>query len=168
MPLRRVDPTRPTNPLRWAANQFGRSPVGQIVAKLVVARTDVVMNRISGGHLNWGMFSIPSATLETVGAKSGQIRRSQVAYFHDNDDVIVIASNFGGTQHPNWFHNLKANPECALGGEEFTAREVTDADTYQRLFDLAAHYYRGFADYRARTDASGRRIPVLRLTPVVR
>ena len=112
------------------------------------------------------MFNVPSATLETVGTKSGQPRQIQVAYFHDNDEVIVIASNFGGAKHPSWYYNLMANPTCALGEEKFVASQVTDADEYRRLFDLAERYYGGFSDYRANTARIGRTIPVLRLTPI--
>ena len=52
------------------------------------------------------MFNVPSATLKTKGAKSGQVRKAQIAYFHDGRDVVVIASNYGGDKHPKWYHNL--------------------------------------------------------------
>ena len=35
-------------------------------------------------------------------------------------DPIVIASNYGGPKHPQWYYNLKAHPECELGDEEFS------------------------------------------------
>jgi len=88
----------------------------------------------------------------------------QVAYFHDDYDVIVIASNFGGAQHPGWYYNLVAHPACTLGGYAFVAREVTDETEYTRLYGVAERYYAGFADYRARTDLVGRAIPMLRLS----
>lgn len=61
--------------------RFGRSRVGQSFGKHVVARTDVWLGRLSSGRLNWGMFNVPSATLQTIGAKSGQPRQTQIAYF---------------------------------------------------------------------------------------
>jgi len=54
-------------------------------------------------------------------------------------------------------------PRCELGGERFTAREVTDPDECARLFALAERVYPGWRDYRAATAAVGRRIPILRL-----
>ncbi len=69
-------------------------------------------------------------------------------------------------KHPSWYYNLMANPTCALGEEKFVASQVTDADEYRRLFDLAERYYGGFSDYRANTARIGRTIPVLRLTPI--
>jgi deazaflavin-dependent oxidoreductase (nitroreductase family) len=111
------------------------------------------------------MFNVPSATLETTGARSGRLRETQVAYFHDGPNAIVMASNYGGDKHPQWYHNLVAHPSCELGNEPFRAEEVTDADEYARLFELAEGYYGGFTDYREKTARTGRTIPVLCLIP---
>ena len=62
-------------------------------------------------------------------------------------------------------YNLKAYPECELGGEKFLATEVTDPDEYARLYGLAVQAYAGWGDYRLKTDPIGRRIPVFRLKP---
>ena len=77
----------------------------------------------------------------------------------------MIASNYGGPKHPQWYYNLKVHPECELGGEKFVAGEVTDPDGYGRLYELAVQVYAGWADYRLVTDAIGLKIPVFRLTP---
>jgi deazaflavin-dependent oxidoreductase (nitroreductase family) len=111
------------------------------------------------------MLAAPSATLETTGAKTGQPRQVQIAYFHDGQDAIAVASNFGGSKHPQWYHNLLAHPECELGGEAFRAVEVTDPAEHARLYNLAERSYAGYIDYRVKTRAVGRRIPILRLTP---
>jgi deazaflavin-dependent oxidoreductase (nitroreductase family) len=129
------------------------------------AKTDPWLGRMSKGRVSWGMFNVPSATLKTTGAKSGQIRVVQLAYFHDGRDVIVLASNYGGDKHPQWYHNLVAHPDCEFGGEAFRATEVIDQNEYERLFGLAEGYFGGFADYRAKTSRVGREIPVFRLTP---
>jgi len=165
VPLRYVDPTRQASPPVRAMNRFARSSAGQLLARYVAPPTDLWLGRISNGKLSWGMFNVPSATLKTTGAKTGQPRLAQVAYFHNGCDVIVIASNYGGDKNPSWYHNLVAHPECELGDETFSAVEVTDAEEYEHLFGLAERYYAGFADYRGRTAQVGRRIPVFRLTP---
>ena len=68
------------------------------------------------------MFNVPSATLKSTGAKTGQVRETQIAYFHDGHDVIVIASNYGGDEHPAVVtYNLGAHPDCELGDEAFRA-----------------------------------------------
>lgn len=99
------------------------------------------------------------------GAKSGQPREVQLTYFHDGPDAIVIASNYGGPKHPQWYHNLKAHPECEFGDEKFVATEVTDPDDYAYLYGVAGQVYAGWNDYRLKTDPIGRCIPVFRLKP---
>ena len=163
MPLRYVDPTRPTNMATRALNRSSRSRFGQFVARHLASKTDPWLGRISNGRVSWGCG--PSATLKSTGARSGQAREAQIAYFHDEPDVIVIASNYGGDKHPQWYHNLIAHPECELGDDAFRATEVTDPDEYARLYGLAERYYAGFADYRTKTAQVGREIPVIRLTP---
>jgi deazaflavin-dependent oxidoreductase (nitroreductase family) len=113
--------------------------------------------------MNMGL--VINAPLETTGAKSGQPRVVQLTYFHDGPDPILMASNYGGTKHPQWYHNLKAHPECEFGGESFMATQVTDADEYRRLYALAEDVYAGYRDYRAKTAPVGRQIPLFRLTP---
>ena len=71
----------------------------------------------------------------------------------------------GARKHPQWYHNLKANPECEFGDERFVATEVTDPDEYARLYGLAEQVYTGYGAYRAKTATVGRQIPVFRLQP---
>ena len=40
----------------------------------------------------------------------------------------MTASNYGGPKHPQWYYNLKAHPECELGGEKFVTTEITDSE----------------------------------------
>lgn len=127
MPLRYVDPHRRRGPGYHRAVQFGRSRIGQFVARHIARRTDPVLFRLTGGRVN--ISPIVNAPLRTVGAKSGKPREVQLTYFHDGADVILIASNFGGSSHPQWYYNLSAHPECEFGQEPFTAHRVTDART---------------------------------------
>ncbi len=90
MPLRYVDPTRPTNFATRALNRSSRSRFGQFIAKNLASKTDPWLGRISNGRISWGMFNVPSATLKSTGAKTGQVREAQIAYFHDGPDVIVV------------------------------------------------------------------------------
>lgn len=163
MALRYVDPHRTRGPRYDAGVRFGRSPLGQFFARHVARRTDPLLFRLTRGRMTMG--PIVNAPLTAVGAKTGKRREVQLTYFHDDKDVILVASNFGGSKHPQWYHNLTAHPDCEFGLEPFTAVEVTDPVEYTRLFELAERVYAGYSDYRTRTDESGRRIPVMRLTP---
>jgi deazaflavin-dependent oxidoreductase (nitroreductase family) len=167
MGLKYVDPQRRKTVAARALTGFGRTRTGQLVGKHVVVRSDLWLGRLSKGRLSWGMFNAPSAKLITTGAKSGQLREVQVAYFHDDRDVILIASNFGGQKNPDWYANLMACPRCTFGGEAFIAREVTSASgdmEYARLYALAEQSYSGFTDYRLKTALVGRHIPIVRLS----
>jgi deazaflavin-dependent oxidoreductase (nitroreductase family) len=163
MPLRYVDPHKKRGALYRANVRFGRSRVGQFIARHVARYTDPHLFRLTGGRLNMG--AIINAPLVTVGAKSGETREVQLTYFHDGRDVILVASNYGQAKHPQWYYNLKAHPECEFGEEPFTAQQVTDPDEYARLYELAERVYSGYGDYRDQTAPAGRTIPIFRLTP---
>src|SRR5688572_26572355 len=51
--------------------------------------------------------------LNTVGSRSGQPRVTPVAWFGDGNDAWLSIASGGGTQHPDWYTNLMANPERA-------------------------------------------------------
>ncbi|MFE7421835.1 nitroreductase/quinone reductase family protein [Rhodococcus sp. NPDC057529] len=164
MPLRYVDPTKRHGRRYELIERFGRSRVGQAYVRHVASRIDPWVERVTGGALNQE-WAVPSATLEATGAKSGVRRAVQITYFHDGRDAVVVASNYGGPKHPQWYYNLIAHPECQLGGERFVATEVTDSDEYARLYALAVQVFAGYGDYRAKTAPMRRRIPVFRLEP---
>jgi deazaflavin-dependent oxidoreductase (nitroreductase family) len=108
---------------------------------------------------------LPTALLETRGARSGQRRRNGVIYFHDREGVIVVASKLGLPTHPAWLHNLRANPDVVLGGQPFTAQVVEDEAERERLWMLADRIFPPYAAYRARAALVGRTIPIVQLTP---
>lgn len=163
MPLRYVDPNRKRGRGYRAAASFGRSAAGQWFARHVSTRLDPGLYRATGGRFTTSMGVVVNAPLVTTGARSGQPREVQLTYFHDGADPILIASNFGGQKHPAWYHNLKANPLCRFGGEDFRAVEVTDPVEHARLYGLAEQVYAGYGDYLAKTAPRGRRIPIFRL-----
>ena len=86
MPLRYVDPHRRRGDRYQQGVRFGRSRVGQFIARHVARRTDPLLFRLTGGRVNMG--PIVNAPLRTTGAKSGQPREVQLTYFHDGSDVI--------------------------------------------------------------------------------
>ncbi|CUR57853.1 conserved hypothetical protein [metagenome] len=163
MELRRVDPLGPRGRLVSAWHVVARSSVGRWYGIHVASRYDARVLRLTGGRVRL-VGPLPTAVISTTGARSGQPRENPVVYFHDGDDVVLVASSFGRDQHPAWFHNLTAHPAARLNGHAFTAAEVTDDAEYERLFGLAVRVYPGFSDYRERTRRTGRHIPVFRLT----
>jgi deazaflavin-dependent oxidoreductase (nitroreductase family) len=99
--------------------------------------------------------------LTTIGAKSGIERTIPLIYTSDGDRVIIIASKGGSPTHPDWYHNLVANPivTLELGGERFPARAIlAEGQERTRLFDQMAEKFTFFAKYQQST---ARQIPVI-------
>jgi deazaflavin-dependent oxidoreductase (nitroreductase family) len=79
--------------------------------------------------------------------------------------VAVFASKAGAPTHPDWYHNLAANPDVTaeIGSQtrRFRARTAT-GDERNRIWARQKQDYPGFAGYEARTE---REIPVVILDP---
>ncbi len=130
----------------------------------VAWKLDPFVLRLSGGRIGMGLV-LPTALLETRGARTGEVRRNGVIYFHDGDKVIVVASKLGLPRHPAWFHNLRANPDVRLGGQRFRAEVLHDDSERTRLWERADRVFPAYAAYRKRAARAGRTIPIVRLHP---
>jgi deazaflavin-dependent oxidoreductase (nitroreductase family) len=120
--------------------------------------------RANHGQVGGNFAGAPLLLLHTTGAKSGQERVNPVMYLADGDRFLVFASKAGADTHPDWFHNLRANPDARIevGDEvlDVRAEEVTGAERDEKYAEQAA-LYPGFADYERKTD---RVIPVVALS----
>ncbi len=128
----------------------------------MVWKVDPWLMRVSGGRLGFG-FGIPTALLETTGAKSGEPRRNGVIYFHDGERVTIVASKMGLPENPAWFHNLRAHPDVDFAGIPMRARVVEDEAERARLWALADNVFAPYATYRREAAAAGREIPIVQL-----
>ena len=79
----------------------------------------------------------PLVILHTIGAKSGQLREIPLVALVEGDDLYVFASKAGAPTNPDWYHNLKANPQITVeyGTDSFTAQvtELAEADGQAKL-----------------------------------
>ena len=58
-----------------------------------------------------GMFEgKPLLLLHHTGAKSGKSRINPLAYQSDGGRYVIFASKAGAPSNPDWYHNLKAQP----------------------------------------------------------
>lgn len=119
--------------------------------------------RLSRGRLGLGL-TMPTALLETTGARSGAPRRNAVIYFNDGEKATIVASKLGLPENPAWFHNLRANPDVAFGGVPMRAEVVDDAGERRRLWALADNVFAPYAAYRREAAAAGREIPIVQLS----
>jgi deazaflavin-dependent oxidoreductase (nitroreductase family) len=159
-----VDPRASRGALYRAFARLSGTRLMGWFSRKVAWKADPVLMRLSGGRVGMGML-LPTALLETRGARTGQARANAVIYFNDEDRVTIIASKLGLPHHPAWFHNLRANPDVHLGGQPFRAAVVEDPTERERLWKLADQVFPAYAAYRDRAAAAGRQIPVVQLTP---
>jgi deazaflavin-dependent oxidoreductase (nitroreductase family) len=157
-----VDPRTPRGVVyRAYARLVGTRLMGWL-SRRIVWKVDPYLMRLTGGRVGMGLL-LPTALLETCGARTGRIRRNGVIYFHDGERVTIIASKLGLPEHPAWFHNLRANPDVKLNARPFRAEVVDDQGARSRLWQLADRVFPPYAAYRERANDAGRIIPIVQL-----
>ena len=107
----------------------------------------------------------PCIILSTVGARSGKLRRTPLIRVRHGEAYLVVASLGGAPSHPQWFHNVVANPEVTVQdlGEvhELRARVASPAEKAE-LWPLAAAVWPDYDAYQAGTE---RDIPLVVCEP---
>jgi deazaflavin-dependent oxidoreductase (nitroreductase family) len=65
--------------------------------------------------------------LTHTGRKSGKSLQNALQYYRRGKEVAVVGSRGGTVEHPHWYLNLVAHPECAvqIANERFRARART-------------------------------------------
>ncbi len=122
--------------------------------------------RANGGKVGGNFEGMPLLLLHHVGGKTGTERVNPLAYQQlDEGAVAVFASKGGAPTDPDWFRNLKVNPETAIeiGTEtrEVRARVADDAERNQ-IWERQKEKVPAFAEYEDKTE---RVIPVVVLEP---
>ncbi|MQY20532.1 nitroreductase/quinone reductase family protein [Nocardia macrotermitis] len=162
---RYVDPDRRRGRMyRAYAGLIGSGPVRWLMPRLFWKLDPYVM-AATGERFGLPLV-LPTAVLETRGAKTGAARRNPVLYFHDGQDVIVIALNGARPANPAWYHNLRRYPYVRLAGKPMRAHVIRDDDERERLWHKGSAVFGPYAKFRRIAAAAGRTIPVVRLAPV--
>jgi deazaflavin-dependent oxidoreductase (nitroreductase family) len=102
--------------------------------------------------------------LHTIGAKSGKEHINPVAYIHDGERIVIIASKGGAPSHPDWYYNIVANPRVTaeVGTEQLRLRAIVSTEPERtRLYNKMIEKMPGFAEYQKKTT---RIIPVIILS----
>ncbi len=103
----------------------------------------------------------PLVILNTIGAKSGKLREIPLVALVEDEAMYIFASKAGATTNPDWYHNLKANPEIAVefGADSFDARlDELPTDEGQATLARQAAIMPQFGNYVE--SAAPRMIPV--------
>ena len=119
--------------------------------------------RANHGTLGGNFAGAPLLLLHTVGARSGQPRINPMMYLADGGRWLVFASKAGSDRHPDWYWNLRANPDVTIEVADDTiavhATELTGSERDDK-YRIQAERYPGFAGYQQKTS---RTIPVIAL-----
>ena len=110
---------------------------------------------------------LPVIIVTNRGRKSGAIRKTPLMRVVDGNNYILVASQGGAPKHPQWYHNLKADPDVEIRDETevhaMRVREVVDSVERQRLWKIAVKAYPPYQEYQ---DKTSRLIPVFVAEPV--
>ena len=138
------------------------------LAKAIRAYNDTIVEefRANGGKCGGGWEGNPMLLLTHTGAKSGTERTNPLTCYatnNEHDDYIVMASQGGAPTHPQWYFNVRANPDVIVevGTDRYEAKatELGEAER-EELFKAMVEALPRFGDYQANTE---RVIPVIRL-----
>jgi len=110
--------------------------------------------------------SRPIVVFTTRGRKSGKIRKFALMRVEHDGKYAMVGSEGGAPKHPEWYFNLKADPEALMvqdGARRFdaTARELQDEER-EIWWQRAVQAYPTYAKYQEKTN---RQIPVLLAEP---
>ena len=110
--------------------------------------------------------SMPALVLTTVGRKSGEIRRTPLAYIPDGEgNWLIIAAYAGAVNNPAWYHNIAAHPDRVSIELDGRTHDVTVEELHgqqrERAWQQIVAANNRFAKYQEKTD---RELPVIRLT----
>jgi deazaflavin-dependent oxidoreductase (nitroreductase family) len=121
--------------------------------------------RANAGKVGGDFEGTPLLLLHHVGAKSGTERVTPLVYQQVGDAWAVFASKGGAPSHPDWYHNIVANPETTIeigsAQKPFTAR-VADEDERRRIWEAQKERFPNFSEYEK---TANRVIPVVVLEP---
>ena len=147
------------------------SPILPVIFRYV-GRAQVWSYRKTGGRVGgkWRIGAgfrkpVPTLLLDHVGRKSGTSFTVPLLYVRDGADIVVVASQGGRPDHPQWYRNLLAHPDThvQIGPERTAVRaEVADDAERKRLWPKLVDAYADFDTYQGWTE---RTIPVVVLKP---
>ncbi|HEY8596911.1 MAG TPA: nitroreductase family deazaflavin-dependent oxidoreductase [Thermomicrobiales bacterium] len=118
--------------------------------------------RLTGGRFVGRLTpTAPTLLLTTVGRKSGKARTVPLIYLADGAAFVVVGSMGGSATHPQWWLNLRAQPEARVivGGRIWRVRaEEARGAERERLWVRLVQIFPSFASYQR---ATSRAIPVV-------
>ncbi|HEY3867536.1 MAG TPA: nitroreductase family deazaflavin-dependent oxidoreductase [Actinocrinis sp.] len=149
--------------MRWVGG-----PTFASIGRHFIPRADLAVHRLTRGRASVaGAVGTPLLVLVTVGRRSGAEYRTPLLYARDGDDLIVVGSNWGQPNHPQWALNLRAagQADVELGGHRDKVRaDVLEGEEREAAWPKLVALWPHFESYTERS--GGRHLMVFRLTHV--
>ena len=130
-------------------------------------KTDPEKAPLWDSSLGGGKGMLTTLLLTTKGRKSGNDISIPLIYAPYGSAFVVIASKGGSPDHPAWYKNLAADPNCDIqvSTKGYKARARTaHGEERTKLWKQLQALYPPYDDYQQK--AAGREIPVVVLEPV--
>jgi len=122
----------------------------------------------SGGTagFNWRDTGLPVIIVTNRGWKTGAVRKTPLMRVVDGKNYILVASQGGAPKNPQWYQNLKADPNVQIRDKTevyaMRVREVVDPVERKRLWKIAVQTFPNYEEYQKKTD---RLIPIFLAEP---
>ncbi|HYD08946.1 MAG TPA: nitroreductase/quinone reductase family protein [Acidimicrobiales bacterium] len=117
---------------------------------------------MTSGRIGGQVMGMEALVLTTTGRRSGEPRRNMLTTpIVETNRLVLVASWGGDDRHPQWFLNVRANPDVEItrAGETraYRAREATAAERAE-LWPRVVDTYKGYGGYQTKTE---REIPLV-------
>jgi deazaflavin-dependent oxidoreductase (nitroreductase family) len=130
------------------------------------ARRQAELYEASNGAEAGDLRGRPIIVLTSVGARTGQLRKTALMRVEHNGTYAVVGSMGGAPRHPVWYYNVTRNPHVELQDgpikRDYLAHEAT-GDEKAVWWKSAVEAWPDYATYQTRTT---RQIPVFVLEPM--
>jgi deazaflavin-dependent oxidoreductase (nitroreductase family) len=103
----------------------------------------------------------PILLLTVTGRKSGKAYTTPLIFGEEGGSYVLVASQGGTPEHPDWYLNLEADPEVGVQvkADRFRARARTaEGDERDRLWKAMNEIWPHYDEYQTKTT---RQIPVV-------
>jgi deazaflavin-dependent oxidoreductase (nitroreductase family) len=123
-----------------------------------------LMARLTGGRVTASGILMPAVVLHTIGAKTGEQRRTELMCVPDHGTWLITGSNFAREHHPAWTANLLAHPEAEIdyrGRRIRVLAELVPASEREEVWQTIQRQWPGYRKYEL---AAGRTLRIFRLT----
>ena len=121
-----------------------------------------ILNKFNNKYLN-NLQGMPVLILFTIGRKTKKIRSAPLVYFDIDNSYVIVASNGGNPNDPNWFKNLisKKTVKIKIADEILECKyEILKNEYRKEVWDKIIKIYPKYVEYQ---NLSKRIIPLVRL-----